>query len=37
MKMENNAVEKFLIKNRACYQFHDLIKSEDFDPDHFDR
>ena len=28
--MENNELEKVRIKNRTCYYFNDVIKSEDF-------
>ena len=29
--MENNEFKKACIKNRTCYYFDDIIKSEDFD------
>ena len=29
--MENNELKKVRIKNRTCYYFNDIIKSEDFD------
>ena len=32
-KMENNEFKKVGIKNRTCYYFDDMIKSEDFDID----
>ena len=31
--MKNNEFKKVLIKNRTCYHFDYLIKSEDFDLD----
>ena len=31
--MENNELKKVRIKNRTCYYFNDIIKSEDFDLD----
>ena len=31
--MENNEFKKVHIKNRTCYYFNDIIKSEYFDPD----
>ena len=33
IKMENNDFEKVRIKNRTCYYFDDIIKTEDFDFD----
>ena len=30
--MEKIEFKKFLIKNRTCYYFDDIIKLEDFDP-----
>ena len=29
--MQNNEIKKVCIKNRMCYYFDDIIKSEDFD------
>ena len=29
-KMESNKLKKVCIKNRMCYYFDDIIKSEDF-------
>ena len=31
IKMENNELKKARIKNRTCYYFDDIIKTEDFD------
>ena len=33
IKMENNGLEKIIIKNRMRYYFEDIIKFKDFDAD----
>ena len=31
--MKSNEFQKVCFKNRTCYNFHDIIKLQDFNPD----